>query len=121
MYGLATNDGKKLNLLDSLLKMILIGSLLCNSTPSINAELNSVDEAVHLLPGENDGVTLLVIPKAQDSSLPISPVSHTIQGDGQFTARTSIGPLLANKHVPGLDQIGSSCLIVMVSYTIHDL
>ena len=58
MYGLATKEGKKLNLVDSLLKMILVGSHLCNS---INAELNSVDdaEAVKLSPGENDGVTLL--------------------------------------------------------------
>ena len=43
MYGLATKEGNKLNLVDSLLKMILVGSHLCNSTPSINAELNSVD------------------------------------------------------------------------------
>ena len=68
MYGLATKDGNKQNRLDSMLKMILVGSHLCNSTPSINAELNSVDEADAVV--ENDGVTLLVIPIAQDNSYP---------------------------------------------------
>ena len=63
-----------------------VGSHLCNS---INAELNSVDdaEAVKLSPGENDTSRLLcmtLIAIAQDNSLPISPVSHTIQGDGQL-------------------------------------
>jgi hypothetical protein len=43
MYGLATKEGNKLNQVDSLLKKILVGSHLCNSTPNINAELNSVD------------------------------------------------------------------------------
>ena len=43
MYGLATKEGNQLNLVDSLLKMILVGSHLCNSTPNINAELNSAD------------------------------------------------------------------------------